>query len=92
MAYMANDKTHFTNRPQMVAHNSRLDAAKSKKPSHTPIQSHSPAADVKHGESDHSSEVTCPHCGGSFDAGEVAASRDLPHGFGVNTEGGENEF
>jgi C4-type Zn-finger protein len=46
-------------------------------------------------ESDHETsqnEVSCPACGHSFDAGQVAASRDLPHGFSGGDMGGGTEF
>lgn len=86
MAHMAVDGKGFTNRPQMVQHNRRIDAAKSaaKAPAHKAAS-----------ESDHETsqnEVSCPACGHSFDAGQVAASRDLPHGFSGGDMGGGTEF
>ena len=93
MAFKANDGTPFTNRPMARMYDIRT--ANKKGPQHgnqkvgvTPNQ---PGRNA-HGESDHSTEVSCPACGHSFDAGEVAASRDLPHGFSGGDEGGDNEF
>ena len=96
MAFQANDGTPFTNRPMARMHDIRT--ANKKGPQHgnqkVGVTSNQPGRNA-HGESDHDAtahEVSCPACGHSFDAGEVAASRDLPQGFSSNTEGGENEF
>lgn len=74
MAHLASDGTPFTNRPAMHSHNARMA---SKKPRVTPADSN-PKGRNADMESGHQAEhdVTCPHCGSSFDAGEIAAGRD----------------
>lgn len=73
MAHQASDGTQYTNRPAAMRHTARMA---SKKPSHTSITPNPhDTADMESGH-DAGSQVTCPSCGSSFDAGEIAAGRD----------------
>jgi hypothetical protein len=77
----------------MVQHNRRLEAGKQHGNQKVSVTSNQDGRNAD-SESDHdaSSEVSCPACGHSFDAGQVAASRDLPHGFSGGDMGGGTEF
>lgn len=58
MAHMADDGTPYTNRPQMVQHNARMAAKKSKPHTEDPSKANSEPAHE---------QISCPQCGAKFE-------------------------